>query len=175
MKELEGLISMGMVLNAGWIGDWPHKVGQYMLNFGAIEIFSYQHLAILESSRVEFNQNLDRLLSSRIDRICQLIEHFPRLTTEEKAEIKALWSEAKDLSTWRNRIAHNPLLPTWYPGSDSEHSPPDLMGVPDMKQLKLSNFTDSLSIEGLDKLIDASAKLGQRLHEISTKLRTASA
>jgi hypothetical protein len=173
MQELDSLASMGTVLNASWIGDWPHKVGQYMLNFGAIELISYQHLAILEPSREEFNQNLDHLLSLRIDRICQLIDNSKNLTDASRLEIKSLWSRAKDLAAWRNRIAHNPVLPTWHAGSDAEHSPPDLLGIPDVKQLKFSNATNSISIEGLNQLIDASAKLGQQLNDASKLLRTA--
>lgn len=41
MNELGGLASMGVVVNPPYMGDWPKKVGQYMLNFGAIELFSY--------------------------------------------------------------------------------------------------------------------------------------
>jgi hypothetical protein len=173
MSALDGLRTMGVVLNPPYVGEWPHKVGQYMLNFGAIELISYQHLILLEPTRERFNENLDRLLGERIKRLLALLEASARLTDETKNEIRVLWGEASELAVWRNRIAHNPILPTWKPGSDSEHSPPDLLGVPDMKQLKVSNVTDSISIEGMNKLIDASADLGQRLHNASKRLQVA--
>jgi hypothetical protein len=171
MSALDGLKTMGMVLNAPYMGEWPRKVGQYMLNFGAIELFSYQHLILLEATRVDFNKNLNFLLSPRIDRILELIDTSRKISNPDKIEIKSLWLEAKELAHWRNRIAHNPVLPTWKPGSDSEHNPPDLLGVPDMKQLKSSNQSDSITLEGMNKLIDASANLGQRLHDVSKKLQ----
>lgn len=39
-----------------------------------------------------------------------------------------------------------------------------------MRQLKASNITDSISLEGIEKLINASAELGGKLHAISKKL-----
>ena len=35
MSALNSLRTMGVVLNPPYVGEWPHKVGQYMLNFGA--------------------------------------------------------------------------------------------------------------------------------------------
>jgi hypothetical protein len=170
MRALDGLAKMGLVLNPQYVGDWPFRVGQYMLNFAAIELFSYQHLLLLEPSRADFDKNLDRLLSHRIDRLTTLVTCSKRLDEVVKADINSLWSEARELSIWRNRIAHNPVLPTWKPGSDSEKDPPDLLGIPDMKQLKSSEVSDSISLEGMVKLVDASAELGQRLHAITPKL-----
>ncbi|HEV8326342.1 MAG TPA: hypothetical protein VGQ08_02570 [Nitrospiraceae bacterium] len=44
------------------------------------------------------------------------------------------------------------------------------MGIPDMKQLKRGNVTDSISMDGLNKLIDATADVGQRLNAAVKKL-----
>jgi hypothetical protein len=170
MHALDGLAKMGLVLNPPFVGDWPFRVGQYMLNFAAIELFSYQHLLLLEPSRAEFDKNLDRLLSHRIDRLITLAARSKNLDERVKADVKSLWSEARELAVWRNRIAHNPMLPTWKPGSDADKDPPDLLGIPDMKQLKSSEVSDSISIEGMAKLVDASANLGQRLHAITVNL-----
>jgi hypothetical protein len=170
MRSLDGLANMGLVLNPPFQGDWPFRVGQYMLNFAAIELFSYQHLLLLEPSRADFDKNLDRLLSHRIDRLVTLVNRSGTLSDSLKKEVKSLWSEARELAIWRNRIAHNPMLPTWKPGSDSDKDPPDLLGIPDIKQLKASDVSDSISIEGLAKLVDASANLGQRLHAVTAHL-----
>ncbi len=171
IADLQSLSGMGLAMNPPYLGEWPTKVGQYMLNFGAIELISFQHLALLETNRKDFDKNLDRLLSHRIDRINTLVNRAAALSDTVKAEVKSLWSDVRELAKWRNRIAHNPALPTWHAGSDSERSPPDLLGVPDMKQLKISNVTDSISLDGMDRLINVSASLGQRLHEATAKLR----
>lgn len=170
MSHLQGLGNLQVELNPSHLGEWPHKIGAYMLNFGGIELISFQYLNALETTRGDFNKNLDRLLSKRIQRIIELVDIATTIIPEDKTEIRALWDEAKELAKWRNRIAHNPVLPTWKPGSDSNNAPPDLIGVPDMKQLKSRNFTDSISIDGMNKLIDASADLAQRLHRATQKL-----
>jgi hypothetical protein len=173
MSDLAGLKSMGMVVDPAYMGEWPLKVGQYMLNFGSIELLSFQYLALLESDRDSFKRNLGLLLGDRIKRVLVLVEASSRLNETHKLELQAAWGEVQQLSLWRNRIAHNPVLPTWNPRSDAENSPPDLLGIPDMKQLKTSNVSDSISIEGMNKLIDESASLGQRLHVLSSALKPA--
>jgi hypothetical protein len=170
MAHLRGLAKLGVEVSPPYMGDWPLKIGQYMLNFGAIEYISYQYLNSLEVSRTDFNKNLDRLLSQRIDRILSLLAAVARLSPSEKSEINDLWMHAKELSQWRNRIAHNPVLPTWYPGSDSDRDPPDLIGIPDMKQLKTSDASNSLSMPLLDKLIGASHDVAAALHTLSVKI-----
>ena len=69
MAFLEGLSNLGADLNPPHFGDWPFRIGQFMINFGGIEMLSYKYLSILESSRTDFNKNLKHLLSPRIDRI----------------------------------------------------------------------------------------------------------
>ena len=142
-----------------------------MINFGAIEWVSYQHLLILETSREAFNQNLKILFGTRVERIVALLDASTKLDSATKQDVKLLSNEAIELSVWRNRIAHNPILPTWKPGSDSEKAPPDLIGVPDMRQLKNADFSNSISIDGITKLVEASVDIGQRLHEASQRLK----
>lgn len=169
-RYLCGLTTLGVELNPPYLGKWPLKIGQYMLNFGAIEMLSYQYLNALEATRAEFNKNLDCLLGGRIERILTLVTAASAITAADKDQIKGLWLEAKDLAIWRNRIAHNPVLPTWKPGSNSDRDPPDLIGVPDMRQIRSSDVSDAISLDGMNKLIDASADLGKRIHEVSRKL-----
>jgi len=173
MASLDGLRNIGMELNPSHLGNWPYRIGQYMLNFGAIELISYQHLLLLEPDRSTFNLNLERLLGARISRIQALVESSARVQPEFKIDLTTLWEEARGLSIWRNRIAHNPALPSWKPGSNSERDPPDLLGVPDMRQLKEGSTSDSISLEGLIKLIDHSVAVAQKLHRASSVLRNA--
>jgi hypothetical protein len=169
MAHLSSLANLDVELNSKHFGPWPVKVGQYMLNCAAIELISYQYLNTLEATRNDFNENLDKLLSGRIQRIRDLVRDSSTIPQVLKDEIDSLWSEVSDLSQWRNRIAHNPVLPIWKV-SDPAKDPPDLMGIPDMKQLKRGNVTDSISMDGLNKLIDATADVGQRLNAAVKKL-----
>jgi hypothetical protein len=171
VSHLEGLTKLGVDLNPPHLGDWPYRIGQFILNFGAIEWLSYQYLNALEDARAEFDKNLDRLLFARIDRVLELVGASPKFSDADKAEVRSLWGEAKELARWRNRIAHNPVLPTWKPGSDSHRDPPDLIGIPDMKQLKSGGgISDSLSIEAMSKLVGESFDLAHRLHAAVRKL-----
>ena len=170
MSHLRALANMGVDLNPAHLGEWPLKVGQYILNCGVIELLSYQHLNALEDTREAFNKNVDRSLSQRITRILTLAQQSSAISQTHKAELEALWSEARELSDLRNRIAHNPVLPTWKPSSDPKTQPPDLMGIPDMKQIKDGDVSDSISLDGLKRLIDATASLGRRLHSATSGL-----
>jgi len=128
-------------------------------------------LQILETSHEDFVRNLDRLLSKRIDRIVGLLSSANLLPDADRQNAIDLWEEAREFSKWRNRIAHNPVLPTWKPGSNSDRDPPDVLGIPDFKQFKDGSTSDSISIELMTQMIDESAALAQRLHEITTGLR----
>ena len=130
MTHLTRLDNLGVALNAPYFGEWPKKIGSYMLNFGGIEFISYHYLNALEATRSEFESNLTIMLGARIDRILELVDASNNISADAKSEIKSLWLEAKELSQWRNRIAHNPLLPTWKPGSDSDRAL-----VPGLKKL----------------------------------------
>jgi len=141
-----------------------------MMNFAAIELISFHYLDKLELTRADFDKNLSCMLSKRIDRILELITASLKISRSDKDQFDLLWQESRDLSKWRNRIAHNPVVPTWKPESNVNLDPPDLIGVPDMRQLQSGNISDSISLEGMQRLVQASADLGQRLHEAAQKL-----
>lgn len=42
MTQTRGLKQMGVVLNAPYLGIWAEKIGRFILNFGGIELLSYQ-------------------------------------------------------------------------------------------------------------------------------------
>lgn len=112
--------------------EWCQLIGFYMLNFANVELISYKYLDSLEKTEKAFLKDTEKFLSQRISRIEKLIgaSDFPN-----KIEIIELWGQIRELAKWRNRIAHNPVLPTWKPGSDPENSPPDVLGIPDMKEI----------------------------------------
>ena len=170
MSHLKGLTNLGVEVNPPHLGEWPRSIGSYMMNFAAIELISFHYLDKLELTRADFNKNLDRMLFARIDKILHLITAASKFSKSDKDHFGLLWQEARELSKWRNRIAHNPVLPTWKRESNVNSDPPDLIGIPDMRQLHSGNITDSISLEGMQKLIQASADLGKRLHDAAQKL-----
>lgn len=171
MNRTRGLAEMGVVLNAKYLGEWADKIGRFILNFGSIELLTYQQLLLLEATHEDFVKNLDRLLWKRIDRLVALLSETERLQEAERAAAIELWEEARELSIWRNRIAHNPVLPTWKPGSNAELDPPDVLGIPDFKQFKEGSTSNSIPLELMSRMIDESAALAQRIHEFSARLR----
>ena len=170
MTNARGLKEMGVVLNAPYLGQWADKIGRFILNFGGIELLSYQQLALLEATHEDFVQNLDHRLLKRIDRAIALLPHAKRLNADERKEAVKLWEEAREFSKWRNRIAHNPVLPTWKPGSNADRDPPDVLGIPDFRQFKEGSTSNSIPIELMNRMIDETAVLAQRLHAVSAKL-----
>jgi hypothetical protein len=102
MAHLSSLANLDVELNSTHFGPWPVKIGQYMLNCAAIELISYQYLNTLEATRNDFNENLDKLLSGRIQRIRDLVRDSSTIPQVLKDEIDSLWSEVSDLSQWRN-------------------------------------------------------------------------
>ena len=62
MAHLRSLSSLGVLVNSKHLGEWPQKLGLYMLNFAGIELISYQYLSELEATRPSFEENLTKLL-----------------------------------------------------------------------------------------------------------------
>jgi len=169
MSHVKGITNLGLERNQSYMVEWCRLIGFYMLNFANVELISYKYLDSLEKTEEAFLKNTDQLLSQRINRIEELIG---ALDFPNKAEILQLWGQIRELAKWRNRIAHNPVLPTWKPGSDPENSPPDMLGIPDIKQIsKESKISDSISLEGLCLLNDETVRVADRLHELSQTLK----
>ena len=171
MERAHGLAAMGLALDAPYLGPWADKIGRFILNFGSIELVSYQHLLLLEATNDGFLLNIGSKFGRRVDRIKGLLAASSKLSEGERDASINRWDEANEFAKWRNRIAHNPVLPTWHPGSDADKDPPDLLGIPDVRQLKKGMISDSISMELITKMVDHSAGLGQRLHEVSAWLR----
>jgi len=98
MAHLRGLANLDLALNSRHLGKWPEKIGRYILNFAAIELISYQYLNILEATREDFNKNLEKLLSGRIQRIRDPVQESATTPQFLKDEVESLWSEVSDLS-----------------------------------------------------------------------------
>jgi len=169
MSHVKGITNLGLERNQSYMVEWCRLIGFYMLNFANVELISYKYLDSLEKTEEAFLKNTEQFLSQRINRIEELIG---ALDFPNKAEILQLWGRIRELAKWRNRIAHNPVLPTWKPGSDPQNSPPDMLGIPDIKQIsKESKISDSISLEGLCLLNDETVRVADRLHELSQTLK----
>jgi hypothetical protein len=166
VNESHGLAGMGLTLNAPYLAEWADRIGRFILNFGSIELLSYQHLLLLEKTHEEFLLNVGRKFAKRVERTNSLIPDNPKLSAAEKDLAIERWKEAAELANWRNRIAHNPVLPTWKDG-DSDKDPPDLLGIPDVRQMKDGMTSDSIPLALMNQLVDHAAALGQQLHEVS--------
>lgn len=171
MTTLPGIKNLGVDVNSSHLGRWPEAIGKFILNFAGIELQSYVQLLLLEPSRSSFNRHLDLLLSKRITRLQALLSSTPTLDDASRKHARMLWEEVRTLSVWRNKVAHNPVLPTWKPGSDADRDPPDIMGIPDFRQYKLGPAGDSIPLGLLDRMVDDSCALGLRVHELTRKLR----
>jgi hypothetical protein len=168
MGHIKGLTNLGVAKNEAYMEPWLRQIGMFIINFGAIELVSYKYLNLFEATEGDFLNNIDKFLSKRIEKLVK------ERSLENKEEILCNWDNAKELAKWRNRIAHNPVLPTWKPGSDSDNSPPDLLGIPDMKQINKENkISDSISLEGLGKLNDATVEIAEALNALSEDLKNA--
>ena len=95
MSTRPGLENMGVTINAPFLGAWPTKIGSFILNFGGIELISYQQLKLLELSHEDYVKNLDRLLGKRIDRIASLLPTAKKLTPEERDVALDAWDKAR--------------------------------------------------------------------------------
>jgi hypothetical protein len=171
MSHVRGITNLGLDRNKSYMLEWCQLIGRYMLNFANVELISYKYLDSLEKTEEAFLKNTDQLLSQRISRIEELVNASDN---PNKAEIVDLWEQIRELAKWRNRIAHNPVLPTWKQGSDPENSPPDILGIPDMKQIsKESKISDSISLKGIGLLNDETVRVAEKLHELSNTLKNA--
>jgi hypothetical protein len=171
MNHIKGITNLGLERNQSYMVEWCRLIGFYMLNFANVELISYKYLDSLEKTEEAFLKNTEKSLSQRINRIEELIGS---LDFPPKAEILQLWCQIRELAKWRNKIAHNPVLLTWKPGSDLENSQPDVLGIPDIKQIsKESKISDSISLKNLSLLNDETVRVAARLHEMSQTLNNA--
>lgn len=166
MSHRHSLATMGFVADAPYLYAWAEKIGQFIVNFGGIEILTYQYLAYLERTQEAFDQNFDRALVERIHRIVKLLPSCEDLSADQRARAARLWEKVLRMTKWRNRIAHNPVLPEWSAHKNREVDPPDRIGLPDVRKLKEGGDGDFISVENLSDMVVVSADLSRELHAV---------
>lgn len=99
-----------VVLNPEEERAYSYSIGGVFINFGMIEILSYQWVSGLGRDPIVMrDMAIDMRLCERIDLIKELIDRVD-WPSETKLNAINLWSEASKLSQIRNRIAHNPFI-----------------------------------------------------------------
>ncbi|MGB7510574.1 MAG: hypothetical protein WBP54_04705 [Pelodictyon phaeoclathratiforme] len=86
---------------------WSQSIGGLIINFGGIEFQSLRWIQILGGETDVVNARKLPLLK-RIDTALAQLENS-NLSAIDRDTARKLWSEVKQLSKMRNRIAHNPL------------------------------------------------------------------
>lgn len=158
------LLKMGFVSDAGYLGPWAEKIGQFILNFGGIELVTHKYLLLLEANDATFNASAERLLQQRIDRILELLAEATHLPQTGRELALRDWGEIKKMCLWRNHIAHNPVLPYWGLGKNPARDPPEGITMPDLRQLKQGGGVH-VTLARLSELVEVSANLSRQLVE----------
>lgn len=99
MPHLKGLAGTVAEINSPLLSEWPLKIGQFLLNFGAIEHVTFHYLNFLKPTREAFNRTLDMKLVPRIDHISKLIRHCKTIDHAVKEEMLCHFARVKELAT----------------------------------------------------------------------------
>lgn len=87
---------------------WAECVGGLILNFGTAEFQTLRWIEILAGADAAIAARRS-LFGDRITKAKELIDSS-MMPPEKKLLAHALWDEIKELSKFRNQIAHNPLV-----------------------------------------------------------------
>jgi hypothetical protein len=161
MGTVRRLPSMGATSNPDVMGEWPESVGKFILNFAGLELLSYHYLDALEPTDSKYRLNLRKKLNARIDRIVALLSKSG-IQPDLRVELENAWREVQRHLKWRNRIAHNPAITIWLKGQ-KDGNPPDGIGIVDARDIKLGHPIERITFEGLNDLVNRSARLAGRL------------
>ncbi|MFO1400115.1 MAG: hypothetical protein U1F30_02685 [Steroidobacteraceae bacterium] len=161
---VEFLPRIGYLSNATYMEPWAAKIGQFIFNFGSIELVTHIYLARLEATEEEFSSSIAKLLQSRVDRIIDLLALNAGLPQWERDLAIRDWVEVKKMCVWRNHIAHNPVLPYWGLDKNPTVDPPEGITLPDIRQLRNGGGVH-VTLETLSELVEVSVNLSQRLVE----------
>jgi len=158
------LLRMGFTADAACLLPWAEKIGQFIINFGGIELVTHKYLALLEATDAAFGASVERVLQSRIDRVLELLAEAKYLPEARRELAIRDWGEVKKMCLWRNHIAHNPVLPYWELGKNPSTDPPEGITMPDVRQMRTGGGVH-VSLARLTELVDVSANLSRRLVE----------
>jgi hypothetical protein len=105
-----------------------------------------------------------RLFVPRVTTILALAPLSSQLSPHLTATISA-WEQAKELATFRNRVAHSPLMLGW--ADDSKVGPPTLLTLVDFKaDMTIHDSTATISLDALRQKINEVAICARRVRSL---------
>jgi hypothetical protein len=139
------------------------QIGMFLVNFGAIEMLSYEWLRKTLPNQKAFSMFIGQSFNDRVNKIIKLIKAIP-LDFQFKNNILAAWKTAKDIAKVRNAIAHNPIVFVW--SNRDEAGEPDIIGIPVLRSASGDQFkiVPVIDINRLHDTVDDLADLAKKLH-----------
>ena len=147
--------------------SWLKPLGKLVVNFAAIELYTYWWLGALGGSQRSPRDSLRVPFSRRVEDICGLLRQNLK---DEALRTKCIeaWHQALDIAKFRNALVHNPIVFGWTSGS--QQGPPDFVGIPDVAHLgQKPPATDKIaSLSDVNTKVNELAALGAHLYELLT-------
>jgi hypothetical protein len=145
----------GYGVNPSGSDPWLTAIGKLVVNFGALEAQTYFWLAQLRGTVPLPDADMKRLFGPRVDTILSLVPADPH-ASPHLTGVQDGWDKAKELSKFRNQIAHSPIVFGW---KGPENGAPDF--------LKVLDFKEGGSASGNDPAIELTT-IHQRIDEVAT-------
>ena len=159
----------GLEFHSPKTDQWMIGIGKYLVNFGAVEFLTYALIGALTDDEALYESTKKKQLSERLTLINKLAKNND-VGDELKSELDKIVEVAKDLSIFRNSLAHNPIFLVENTGNDNTSA---YVGVPNMrKSMKESNvpIVDITKIElGVDAAAELAVNMDNALHKIQNK------
>ena len=158
----------GFEINPKSAHSFVDGIGKYMINFGTIEILTYLYIEILSHDEVVYDLSMNMTLSRRLDLINKLAEkRYPG--SEITVDIKQITEKAKHLSTFRNNIAHNPLM--LGQTNDGSNDTVAFIGIPKWKKSLDRSAVPMISAKNILLGVDAVVELAKNMNATLEQLK----
>ena len=147
-------------------------IGMFLVNFGAIEMLSYEWLRKTLPNQKAFSVIIKQKFNDRVNKIINLIKAMP-LDFQLKDNILSAWNIAKDIAKVRNAIAHNPIVFVW--SNRDEAGEPDIIGIPVLRSVSGDQFQIApvINVNKLHTAVDDLVNLAKKLHDLFLQVQKA--
>jgi geranylgeranyl pyrophosphate synthase len=144
----------------------------FLVNFGAIEMLSYEWLRKTLPNQKAFSMFVEKRFNDRVNKIIKLIKAMS-LDFQLKDNILTAWNTAKDIAKVRNAIAHNPIVFVW--SNRDEAGEPDMIGIPVLRSASGDQFqiVPVIDVNRLHTIVDDLADLAKKLHDLFLEVQKA--
>jgi hypothetical protein len=159
----------GYQTNPAGSDDWRSLVGGFVINFGAIELETYEWIRRLRPDGAGFGRAKKKeLFKERVKIIRGLLgQHVTKALRQEGEKV---WDDAEQLAKFRNVIAHGPIGIIWA-GRQAEGEP-DTIVVLDYKSAAGEGYKvmPYVGKEALSEKVNVAYAIVTRLHELREQL-----